>query len=257
MIKRITYFLLVAGIISFLTFLITPSLKNYAIYPAIAFFAGIILLVAGVVKVQWGFFAENFCSIPGSGEEIALTFDDGPHEETERLLDILDRYNAKATFFCIGTEVEKYPEIMKRIIQSGHSVGSHTYSHYWKFTLSNYKHVNFEISRGTEAIEKITGKKTVLFRPPYGITNPIIGKSIKKNKLMSIGWNIRTFDTTKKDAGEIFRKLANELKPGAVILMHDRLKITVDAVPQILEEIKKRGLIPVTIEKALKNKPNA
>lgn len=252
MIKPITYFLLSVGLVTLLVFMFMPSLRNYIIYPAAVSLIGSLLLVAGVVKVQWSFFAKNFCSIPASINEIALTFDDGPHPETERLLDILDRYNAKATFFCIGTQVEKYPEIVNRIIQSGHSIGSHTYNHTWKFTLSSYRETTTEITRGIDAIEQITGKRTLLFRPPYGITNPMIGKSIKKNNLMSIGWNIRTFDTTKKHADDVFRKVAVALKPGAVILMHDRLKITVDAVPQILEEITKRGLITVTIEQALK-----
>ncbi len=253
MIKKFTYtaFFLSTGII--LASFFIAGLLTLGIIAAVVIIICISIISLGVLRMQMSFFSDNICKIPISGNWVALTFDDGPHPETARLLDILDQHEVKASFFCIGKEVEKYPEIVARIVRDGHSIGSHTFSHSWKYTFGSFTRVMNEIRNGIESIARITGEKPQLFRPPFGITNPIIGHAIKANRLKSIGWNIRTYDTTLKNGNDLFQKIANLLQPGVIILMHDRLKLTVDTIPRILEEIRKRGLTPITLDEALKD----
>jgi len=231
-----------------------PSLAALEVTGSILLSTGMVLVSLGVFKMELSFFSDNLCRLPDPGNRVALTFDDGPHPETERLLDILEQYNVKATFFCIGKQAEKYPETMKRIISSGHTVGSHTYSHNWKYLFSSDLKVVSEIDLGGETIAGILGKKPVIFRPPFGITTPTVARAIRTNHLKCIGWNIRTFDTMTTNGDKIFTKVKKQLKPGAIILMHDRLETTVNILPQILDEIKKQGFTPVSLEEALNQK---
>lgn len=253
MIRKTTYAALIGGILVLLAgvFITVPAFLKLA--AIILIVLSVALITLGVFVMRLSFFSTNICKISPPGNFIALTFDDGPVEETARLLDILGQHSIKASFFCIGKQVEKYPGIVRRIVNSGHTIGSHTYNHSWKYTFASSKTVESEISSGINAISEITGKETSFFRPPIGIENPIIGKVIRKMKLHCIGWNIRTLDTMKSSGAEIVSKIEHNIQPGSIILLHDRLKITVDAIPEIIRVIKEKGLTPVTLEEVLNN----
>lgn len=246
--------MIAVGLLAFAGSIVMSSFSVLAISGSILFTTGIIIVSLGVFRINMSFFADNLCVLPKPGNWIALTFDDGPHKETERLLDIFDQNQVKATFFCIGKEAEKYPATLQRIISSGHTVGSHTYSHSWKYMFASDLKVASELAKGAETIAGVIGKRPVLFRPPFGITNPSIGRAIRANQMKSIGWNIRTFDTMTTNGEDILTKVSKQLKPGAIILMHDRLETTVNILPKILDEIKKRGFTPVSLEEALNQK---
>ena len=215
---------------------------------------GIALLVFGVARVSLSFFLKSICSLPSREPIVALTFDDGPCENTEVILDILDQHNVKATFFCTGKQSEKHPATLKRILKSGHTIGSHTYSHNTSFTFSGLRNVISEIQRGADVIGQITGRRPLLFRPPFGVTNPIIAKGVKASGVISVGWNIRSFDTMTDDPGKLLARVMSKLKAGSIILLHDKGEATSEALPLIINEIHNLNLKPVNLEQALKIK---
>ncbi len=154
--------------------------------------------------------------IPNAENKIFLTFDDGPDPEaTPRILDLLAEYNAKATFFCLGRQVEKYPAIFDRIKNEGHAVGNHTYSHLSGWTTGNKKY--FE---DIERADRIIGSK--LFRPPYGRIRPSQIKVLKE-KYKIVMWDVMSGDYDERQTPErIAKRVQNLLQPGSVVVWHDK-----------------------------------
>lgn len=192
-------------------------------------------------------------SVTADRAVISLTFDDGPDPYmTPRILEILERHDIKAVFFLIGRKAEKFPEIVRQIQSKGHTIGNHTYSHSIKFTIKGQEYVRYEINMCQDIISNITGKKPILFRPPFGITNPIISKVVSKNKLHTIGWSIRSLDTISgKNTDAVCRRISREMHNGAVVLLHDRIKNADILLNKILEETERRKLKAVSIEELL------
>ncbi|PID87908.1 MAG: hypothetical protein CSB06_03180 [Bacteroidia bacterium] len=164
-------------------------------------------------------------------EGILLTFDDGPHPEiTPTVLKILEKYDQKAIFFCIGKNIEKYPEILRKIKQGGHQIGNHSYTHSHFFALFRTRKVIRELQKTNALIQEITGEENKLFRPPHGVTNPNIGRAVNALKMRVIGWSIRTFDTSSSPP-KILKKM-KKAQAGDIILLHD----TQSNTPSILEQ---------------------
>ncbi|MBL4653100.1 MAG: polysaccharide deacetylase family protein [Flavobacteriales bacterium] len=202
----------------------------------------------GSYKIGMKFYIDSICDVPNSENKVAITFDDGPNIEfTPRVLNLLDEHNAKATFFCIGTTIEKHPEMLKEIDKRGHTVGNHSYSHDIKFDMSSVKDVKQDLQKTEALIETQIGKKTLLFRPPFGVTNPKIAKAVKQLKLQSIGWNIRTLDTTKDSEDKIFDRTTN-IKAGDIVLLHDTSDKSVKVLARLLKLLGEKGLHSVTID---------
>jgi len=202
------------------------------------------LVAIGVFNIQLSIFSNSISSINTTKKVVFLTFDDGPTAEcTNRVLDTLKEYGVKGTFFCVGKQVVENKEILKRINSEGHLIGSHTMNHTWKYSFSSLKDVTYEIESGDKAIEQVIGKKVILFRPPWGVTNPTIGIAIQKLGLTSVGWSIRSLDTTIYDKNEVLNRILTRLKPGRIVLLHDRLNITAELLPKIIEGIKERGYV--------------
>jgi len=197
----------------------------------------------------------------GNINNLALTFDDGPTLFTPKILDLLEKSNCKATFFCIGQQIEKYPEIAKQIIASGHIIANHTYTHTTKMGFLSVEEVVQEIDKNQKLIKNLLNISPQWFRPPFGVTNPAIAKAITQNKMLCIGWNIRSLDTISKSAAEIFNRIQPKLKTNGIILLHDTSEKTVQALEQLLVEIKKQQFTVVPLdeliaEKAYKNEKN-
>ena len=177
--------------------------------------------------------------MPRNSKKIYLTFDDGPHPEiTPYVLEMLKRYNAKATFFCIGKNVQAHPELYDRILEEGHSVGNHTYSHLngWKSGCPEY------LADIAEARRWI---KSVLFRPPYGRIKRSQLTQIRKEGYKPVMWNVLSADFDKRLRPEdCIRNVTGSAGPGAVIVFHDsekawpRLEKT---LPAVLEYYSKAG----------------
>ena len=186
------------------------------------------------------------------GKKIAITFDDGPNPYTERVLDVLKANNIQATFFCIGSQIEKYPEIFKRIIAENHIVGNHSYSHSNKIGLFSKAEMISEIERTDEIIKRYSGKKSNYYRPPFGVTNPNIAKALKVTKHKVIGWNIRSLDTKIKSEEKILIRIKKRLSPGSIVLLHDTSEKTVRVLEQLLVILSENQYEAVTVETLLK-----
>lgn len=181
---------------------------------------------------------------------VALTFDDGPSQYTPGILDTLEKYESRATFFEVGNRVNQYPDTVMRISRMGCEIGNHSYDHALLGNASAAK-IHSEISGTDEKIKAITGKKTTLLRPPYGS----IGSSLRRNAgLPMILWSIDTLDWKYRNADTVYRSVINHVKDGDIILMHDVYGSTRTAVQKIVPELRKRGYQLVTVSELAQNK---
>lgn len=181
--------------------------------------------------------------IDASKPMVALTFDDGPSQYTPGILNILEKYESRATFFEVGNRINQYPDTVLRISRMGCEIGNHSYDHAVLGNASASK-IHSEIS-GTDAkIKAITGKKPTLLRPPYGS----IGSSLRSNAgLPMILWSIDTLDWKSRNADAVYQSVMNHVKDGDIILMHDLYGSTRTAVQRIVPELRKRGYQLVTV----------
>jgi|WetSurSiteA1Bulk_404760.scaffolds.fasta_scaffold00095_14 peptidoglycan-N-acetylglucosamine deacetylase len=214
-------------LIVFITALILVAATDYFIPVSLGFYIGIVLVLLllltwGSISIRAGFYMKSACCGKSSKNAIVLTFDDGPDGlVTPILLDILKEYNAKATFFVIGSKAEKHPEILKRIDNEGHIIGGHSYSHHFFFDLFSYRSMRQELAHTSEIVYRTIGKRIKLFRPPYGVTNPVIAKVIRDQQYHSIGWSLKSKDTVMKNNDQLISRLKQNLKAGDIILFHD------------------------------------
>ncbi len=214
-------------------------------------FGWLILTIIGSFHMRWNYHvnALNF-NAQVKQNAIAITFDDGPHPEyTPQILAILQQYNAKATFFCIGKEIEKHPELFKKMVEDGHVVGNHSFSHSNHFGFFTSSKVIDELNQTKKLINKIIRKNCTLFRPPFGVTNPAIKKAIRQTNSHVIGWNKRSLDTKIKDPEKIYHRITKGLKAGDVILLHDTNERAVSVLEQLLLFLQKNQLETITIDK--------
>ncbi|MFD4629163.1 polysaccharide deacetylase family protein [Streptomyces sp. NPDC058284] len=182
---------------------------------------------------------------------VALTFDAGPSENTPRLLKILKEKQVHATFFTLGkNHIEKYPELVKQMDAEGHEVASHTWSHKI-LTKVDAAEARKELERPNKAIEKLIGKKPTLMRPPQGRTNDDVNKLSKELGLAEILWTVTAKDYTTNDSKLIQQRVVDQTKRDGIILLHDIYKGTVPAVPGVIDELKKRGYVFVTVPQLL------
>ncbi len=184
----------------------------------------------------------------GVGEKaIALTFDDGPSDYTTALLDGLDFYGAKATFFVIGRKAEKNPEVVKRAHEDGHLIGNHTYSHL-DFYKASLEEIQADITKGADAIELITEERPLFLRAPYGNVNFI---QLKQLDSFFVHWSDSTYDWFKPEEDYIYKRIMKEAKDGAIILMHDTKEETVKAVLRAIPELQEQGYELVRVDDLL------
>ncbi|WP_422659261.1 polysaccharide deacetylase family protein [Paenibacillus sp. EC2-1] len=185
------------------------------------------------------------------GKYVALTFDDGPHPKvTPRVLKTLEKYNAKATFFMLGVQVEYYPKIAKKVSEAGHEIASHSESHPNLANMS-LSEVRKQLTTASERIEGAIGRKPTLFRPPYGAINDAVKKVTKDQNTPIILWSVDSLDWKSRNAQAVKKEIANHIKPGSIVLMHDIHPSTADALPEVLESLKKQGYQFVTVSQLL------
>jgi len=216
----------------------------------------LIVTVIGSFHIRWNYFLRADHKNDKIKENvIALTFDDGPHfEYTLQVLSLLQEYDAKATFFCIGKNIIKHPEIIKRILAEGHVIGNHSFIHSNNYGFLSTKRVLADIQHTQEKVNEITNLKLKFFRPPFGVTNPNIAKAIKILNLKTFGWSIRTYDTTVKRSEKIMRNIKSKIKKGDVILMHDTSEKSVDILSQLLHFLENNNFKSITLEELFNHK---
>lgn len=227
------------GIIAFFVFQVTYQL-SYALL-IIWCLSFSIIQFCGAYFIRLNFHVNSINKLSTVKKTVMLSFDDGPHNpNTERVLDVLKKHNVKVLFCIIGKNISGNEAIMKRIVADEHLLANHSYSHAFWFDIWSTKKVIADIEQCQQLINQYQSN-TKLFRPPYGVTNPNIAKALKKINLQSVGWNVRSYDTSSNDIEKIKQRVLKQLKPNAIILLHDRLDYSPKLVEELVIAIKKEG----------------
>jgi len=198
-----------------------------------------------------GFFLPIISRGTAQKNGVALTFDDGPDPlTTPSLLRLLSEYNARATFFVTGKKAALYPDLIKAMVASGHAIGNHTFNHDTLIMLKGRRALDKEIG-DTQRLLKTLGIATHLFRPPAGITNPILGDILTAYKLVCINFSCRAFDAGNRRIRHLSKKIAASVRSGEIILLHDTAPAGkpdemvprwLNEVEQIINELVNKGL---------------
>lgn len=207
------------------------------------------------IKTHWlikKLFSNYIWEIPNRDNKIYLTFDDGPTPEiTEWTLQQLKKHNAKATFFCIGDNIKKYPEIFKKVIEEGHSIGNHTFNHLngWKTSKQEYLE---NTKKCQSAICNLQSAIYNLFRPPYGKIKPSQSKELRKLGYKIIMWDIISYDFDATISREkCLENVLTNVKSGSIIVFHDSIKAFPNleyTLPKVLEILNKKGFVFAKID---------
>ena len=205
----------------------------------------------------------NWTQLPAASAargDIALTIDDGPNPDvTPQVLDLLDRYSVKATFFCIGDNAARYPDLCRAIVERGHAVENHSQHHRHYFSLLGGRGLTREIQAAQQTLTAITGSRPLFFRAPAGLRNPFLDRVLARLGLRLAAWTRRGFDTRTADPALVGRRLMRGLKAGAILLLHDGncartstgVPVIVAVLPGLIEAAADAGLNFVTLSDAL------
>lgn len=207
------------------------------------------ILLSGVFFLRLRMFVDALVRGPADARGVVLTFDDGPDpKHTREVLDRLDEYGAKATFFVIGRKAEQHPDVVKEILSRGHEVGVHSYAHDRLFSLRSTRRVRADLERAVRTLARITGRTPDLFRPPIGHTNPTIARVAEELGLVTVGWSVGARDGIAAKPEAVAARVARGLEDGAIVLLHDAAEkgthepAGVLALPSILGTIAERNL---------------
>ena len=210
------------------------------------------IMVAMSFRIGSQFFHPTVCRLPAqpNNKTVALTFDDGPHPIfTPRILDVLKAHECHATFFCTGKAAAAHPQLVQRIIDEGHGIGIHSFSHHLNTLIPFAPIAQNDYENARCALESITGQTVSLFRPPWGVIHPWTSKVIDQLNLTVVGWSLRTFDFVKgRDA--IVKKL-QRAQPGDIVLLHDTKLATLQALEQWLPHAQEQSLELVKLNQAM------
>lgn len=214
-----------------------------------------VAVVAAVLWPRGNLMGPNVVRLPESAArrgEIALTFDDGPDPLlTPQVLDLLDRHQARASFFCIGERAAAYPELTREITRRGHSVENHSYRHHRSFAFFGIGRLRREVERSQVTLAEITGRRPEFFRAPAGFRSPFLDPVLAALGLRYVSWTRRGFDAVSEDRGLILERLTRGLAPGDVLLMHDSAPVILAVLPELLKRMDLLGLKSVSLPPAL------
>jgi peptidoglycan/xylan/chitin deacetylase (PgdA/CDA1 family) len=203
---------------------------------------------------------DNMLRLPQAAaarNEIALTFDDGPDPDvTPKVLDILDAYQAKASFFVIADKAAAHPGLIREIVRRGHSIENHSRRHSSVFGFFAWNALKRDIGAAQDIVAGITGHPPDFFRAPMGIRNPLLDPVIARFGLRYITWTRRGFDTVTREPAVVLKRLTRNLRAGDVLLLHDRktrgeYAIVLDVLPALLDRIAAAHLKPVSLPVAM------
>jgi peptidoglycan/xylan/chitin deacetylase (PgdA/CDA1 family) len=224
-----------------------PVLTGLAIGACLLFHA---VTAWGIVHPRSRVFGPNQSRLGTSARVVSLTFDDGPHPEvTPRLLDLLRARGVRATFFLIGREAARHPDLVRRIAAEGHLLGNHTLTHRYLYWALPPRGVEREIAGAQQAIEAGAGVPCRWFRPPVGLKSPWQRSALARLGLRQVSWEVRFIDRRDADAeARLARRLRRRLRPGSVLLLHDGADrdprgnpAVLDAVPRLLDTLALLG----------------
>lgn len=247
-------------LLALLAVITTPAWWSWAL----AAVAGNHLLIAAVglwPRSNW--LGPNWTRLPAAAaarQEIALTIDDGPDPlVTPQVLDLLDRYGTRATFFCIGEKAAQHPELCRDIVRRGHAVENHSQHHRHHFSVMGLGGIMRELQAAQRTLADITGRQPQFFRAPAGLRNPFLEPALAQLGLQLATWSVRGFDTRVSDARRVTARLLGALQPGAIMLLHDGnaartaagTPVILEVLPVVLEAAVAARLRPVTLREAM------
>lgn len=227
-----------------------------------AFLLSQAVLVGAGLWPRSSWLGKNWSRLPDAAtlnNKIALTIDDGPDPVvTPQVLDILEGYGAKATFFCIGSKAQDYPELCREIVARGHAIENHSQHHWHNFSLLGPRSLEREIRTAQDTFTRITGQPPQFFRAPAGLRNAFLDHVLHKLGLRLASWSVRGFDTRTRDAARVKSRLLAGMRPGAILLMHDGhaartaagIPVIIAVLPEILAAARESGLCFVTLRDA-------
>ncbi len=237
-----------------------PRLWPWALATAIA---NHLLVVAVGLWPRSHWLGPNWTLLPAASaarNEIALTIDDGPDPVvTPQVLALLDRYATRATFFCIGIQAERHPDLCREIVRRGHAVENHSQQHFHDFSLLGPRGLMRELQASQDTLARICGQHPLFFRAPAGLRNLFLAPVLARLGLRLTSWSARGFDTRINDPERVKRSLLRGLRAGAILLLHDGhaartaggIPVILEVLPAVLESAAAAGLRPVTLREAL------
>jgi peptidoglycan/xylan/chitin deacetylase (PgdA/CDA1 family) len=205
----------------------------------------------------------NWIRLPahnGVAAGVAITIDDGPDPAvTPQVLSQLAVHRAHATFFCVGDRVERYADLARDIASRGHAIENHSQRHRHNFSLLGPGGMSAEISRAQDSILRVTGSRPRFFRAPAGLRNPFLEPVLTRLQLRLASWTRRGFDTVSTNADAVYRRLADSLQDGDILLLHDGnaarssggKPVILEVLPRLLDALASKQLRPVTLRSAL------
>lgn len=201
-----------------------------------------IVIALGSYFIQLNFFFHSYCNGSRSKPQIAITFDDGPQgAATAGILDILKTEKASATFFLIGKNISGQEALVQRISAEGHTIGTHSFHHHWSFQLQAPRKIAEEIVQTQKLVADIVRLKPMLFRPPFGVTDPPLASAVRQTGVKSIGWSVRSYDTVIADPDKLMKRIC-KLKNGDIVLFHDTGLQTNVILSSFIKYVRSQGL---------------
>lgn len=204
------------------------------------------------------FFGGLITKVETNEKIVALTFDDGPGANTDKILDVLEKHDVKGTFYLTGFEIENFFDEGVKIVQAGHEIGNHSYSHN-RMVFKSPSFLKDEIERTDDLIRQIGYEGEITFRPPYGKRLLFLPYYLSKNERNTILWNIEpeTYPEIASDSNNIVNHIIDNIEPGSIILLHvmyESRKESLNAVEGIVTSLKKQGYTFVTVSELIKYK---
>ena len=220
-----------------------------------------VLTAAGLWPRSTGL-GPNWTRLPARGGmgQVAITIDDGPDPDvTPQVLDILESFGARATFFCIGERVLANADLAHDMVARGHRIENHSQHHRLHFSLLAPRHMKLEIEQAQKTINAVCGERPRFFRAPAGLRNPFLEPVLAGLDLQLVSWTRRGFDTITPRADVVHTRLARKLTAGDILLLHDGhaarthsgQPVILEVLPRLLDTIARAGLRPITLQEAL------
>lgn len=238
-----------------LNILVFSGVTVYFLFYILLIIVYVTVSVTASFYICSGFHIKALCRRKTEQKVIAITYDDGPDpQNTNAILDVL-KDRAKATFFCIGNKVHGNEPLLKRMNREGHIIGTHSYSHSNWFDLYSAKRMKKELKQSEELIFEILSKKPLLFRPPYGVINPMLKKALGSFSYQVIGYSNRSLDTVTKDEKKTLERLIRKLRPGDIVLLHESVPYAASLLKKFLYQIAEKGYIVIGLDELLNIQP--
>ena len=231
-----------------------PALWSWALAAIAADFL-VLTIAVFLPRSQW--LGANLTRLPPAAAArrmVSFTFDDGPDPEvTPRVLDLLDRHGAKATFFCIAEKAAAHAELARDIVRRGHRVENHSLRHSNVFAFYGIFRLRRDVESAQAILGGITGSRPSLFRAPMGLRSPLLDPVLARRGLRYVSWTRRGLDGVDRNAARVLRRLAGGLAAGDILLLHDTRPTVLAVLPDLLERVAAQGLTAVTLATALQD----